>query len=80
LIELTDSDTGSKVIGSTTTRFLAGYFADLNLEWSLNETMGLFSGVTAQKLNDYEQKLGDRVAKIDLGNSVGIRGGVSIRF
>jgi hypothetical protein len=80
LIELTDMNTGSTLIGSTTTRFLAGYFADLNLEWTLNETMGLFSGVTAQQLNDYEQKLGDRVAKIDFGSSVGIRGGVSIRF
>ncbi|HEY8994776.1 MAG TPA: hypothetical protein VIM71_08955 [Lacunisphaera sp.] len=80
LIELTDMTTGATVIGSTTTQFLAGYFADLNLEWSLNETMGLFSGVTAQQLNDYEQKLGDRVAKIDFGSAVGIRGGVSIRF
>jgi hypothetical protein len=80
LLELTDPDTSATIIGSTATKFLAGYFADLNLEWTLNETMGLFSGVTAQQLNDYQQKLGDRVAKIDFGSSVGIRGGVSIRF
>jgi hypothetical protein len=42
--------------------------------------MGIFGGFSAQQLSDYEQKLGDRRAKIDIGNSVGIRGGVSIRF
>ena len=52
----------------------------MNFEWATNDTLGLFGGVTAQKLSTYEQKLGDRVAKIDLGSSVGIRGGVSIKF
>jgi hypothetical protein len=80
LIELTDMDTGATTIGSTATKFLTGYFADLNLEWAASETVGLFGGVTAQQLSDYDQKLGDRVAKIDLGSAVGIRGGVSIRF
>jgi hypothetical protein len=80
VLELQDTETGANVIGSTTTKFLTGYYADLNLEWAANESMGLFGGFTAQQLNDYEQKLGDRRAKIDVGNSVGIRGGVSIRF
>lgn len=79
-IELTDSETGSNVIGSTTTKFVTGYFADVNLEWAASDVVGLFGGVTAQQLSSYEQKLGERTAKIDLGNSVGIRGGVSIRF
>ena len=65
---------------STAAKFLTGYFADLNLEWVANETLGLYGGVTTQKLSSYEQKLGDRLAKIDLGSSVGIRGGVSIKF
>jgi hypothetical protein len=65
---------------STANEFLQGYFADVNLEWSANETMGLFGGITAQQLSDYTQKLGDRSAKVDLGSAVGIRGGVSIRF
>ncbi len=65
---------------STATKFVKGYFADLNLEWTANETLGLFGGVTAQQLSDYEQKLGDRSAKIDLGSSVGVRGGISIKF
>ncbi len=67
-------------VSSTASKFIKGYFADLNLEWTANETLGLFGGVTAQQLSDYEQKLGDRSAKIDLGNAVGIRGGISIKF
>lgn len=65
---------------STATKFLTGYFADLSLEWAANEVLGVFGGVTAQQLSDYEQKLGDRSAKIDLGSTVGLRGGISIRF
>lgn len=65
---------------STASKFLSGYYADLNLEWAATERTGLFGGVTAQKMGDYEQLVGSRTALIDLGNSVGIRGGVSIRF
>jgi len=79
-IELIDTENGSTVVGSTATKFLTGYFADVTLEWSANETLGLFGGFSAQQLSDYQQGLGDRVAKIDVGNSVGLRGGVSIRF
>lgn len=67
-------------ISSTTAKFLRGYFADLNLEWTANEILGLFGGVSAQQLSDYEQKLGDRSARVDLGSAVGVRGGISIRF
>jgi hypothetical protein len=79
-LELIDTENGSTVVGSTTTKFLTGYFADVNLEWAANDAMGIFGGFSAQQLSDYEQKLGDRRARIDIGNSVGIRGGVSIRF
>lgn len=79
-LETTDSETGDTTLSSTATKFMTGYYADLNLEWTANESFGLFGGVTAQQLGDYEQKLGDRLAKIDLGSTVGIRGGVSIRF
>lgn len=65
---------------STAAKFVTGYFADVSVEWAANEVLGLFGGVTAQQLGDYEQKLSDRSAKIDLGSSVGLRGGVSIRF
>ncbi|MBI2497893.1 MAG: hypothetical protein HYV75_08295, partial [Opitutae bacterium] len=45
-----------------------------------NEITGLFGGLTAQKLGDYDQVVGGRTAKVDLGSSVGIRAGVSIKF
>ena len=79
-IALIDPNTGGPVISSTTSRFLTGYYADLNLEWMLNDTVGVYTGVTTQRLSSYQQKLGDRLAKVDIGSSVGIRGGVSVRF
>lgn len=75
-----DPETGDSMISSTESKFLTGYYADLNLEWDANEVFGLFGGVTAQQMSSYDQKLGDRTAKIDLGSAVGIRGGVSVRF
>lgn len=65
---------------SSETKFLPGYYADVNVEWRANQTTGLFGGVSVQQLGDYDQKVGGRTAKIDLGNAVGIRGGISIRF
>jgi len=65
---------------SDTNKFVSGYYADLNMEWTANDTMGLFGGVSAQKLGDYNQTLNTRTARVDLGNSVGLRGGVSIKF
>lgn len=79
-LETQDAETGSNIISSTKTKFLTGYYADLNLEWDTNGTLGLFGGVTAQQLDSYDQTLGERTAKIDLGSAVGVRGGVSIRF
>jgi hypothetical protein len=77
LIETSASETP---LSSTASEFLGGYFADLNLDFAASETIGLFGGFTAQQLGDYEQKLGDRSARIDLGSSIGIRGGISIKF
>lgn len=65
---------------SDTNRFLGGFYADLNMEWTANETMGLFGGLTAQKFGDYKQTLGDRNARVDLGSSLGVRGGVNVKF
>ena len=67
-------------VGSTKTRFLSGYYADLTLDFAANDRTGLFGGLTAQQFDDYSQTLSGRTAKIDLGQAVGIRGGVSIRF
>jgi hypothetical protein len=65
---------------TTSTKFLSGFYADLNLEWAATERTGLFGGFTAQKFDGYDQMVGSRTARIDLGNSVGLRGGVTIRF
>jgi hypothetical protein len=62
------------------TKFLSGYYADLNLEWLATERTGLFGGLTAQKFDGFDQSVGSRTAHIDLGSSVGLRGGVSIKF
>jgi hypothetical protein len=65
---------------SNETKFLPGYYADVNIEWRANQTTGIFGGVSMQQLGDYDQSVGGRTAKIDIGNAVGIRGGISIRF
>jgi len=62
------------------TKLLSGYYADLNLEWIATERTGLFGGFTAQKFDGFDQSVGSRTARIDLGSSVGLRGGVSIKF
>jgi hypothetical protein len=65
---------------STAERFLSGFYADLNLDWMLNERTGFFGGVSMQQLGDYDQSVRGRTAKIDMGNAVGFRGGINIRF
>lgn len=67
-------------VGSTETKFLSGYYAEVTLDIAANDRTGLFGGMVAQQLNSYDQQLSGRTAKIDLGNAVGVRGGVSIRF
>lgn len=68
------------VVQSEKTAFLTGYFADLTIEWAANDRTGIFGGVTAQQLSNYEQTLGERIARVDLGTAVGIRGGITIKF
>jgi len=65
---------------TTESKFLAGYYADLNLDWAANERAALFGGFTAQSFGGYDQAVGSRTARVDLGSSVGVRGGISIRF
>lgn len=71
---------GGGIDSSTATEFLTGYYADLTFEWAANQSTGLFGGITAQQLSAYDQKVADRIAHVDLGTAIGIRGGVSIRF
>lgn len=79
-IKTVDAESGADTVTSTKVKFLTGYYADLNVEWDTNGTLGLFGGVTAQQLDSYDQSLAGRTAKIDLGSAVGVRGGVSVRF
>jgi hypothetical protein len=71
-------DTGTVV--NYQSKFLGGYYADFNLDWSANERTGFYGGLSAQKLGNYDESVGDQTAHIDLGTSVGIRGGVNIKF
>ncbi len=65
---------------SSTSAFLPGYYADLNIEWLATEKSGLYCGANLQNLGGYNQSVGGRTARIDLGNSVGFRGGLSFKF
>ncbi len=65
---------------SIESKFLSGFYADVSLDWMINERTGFFGGVTMQQLGDYDQSAGGRTARIDLGNTVGLRGGINIRF
>ncbi|MDP2137062.1 MAG: hypothetical protein Q8J74_04340 [Candidatus Didemnitutus sp.] len=65
---------------SNESKFLTGYYADLNFGWQANERTGLFAGVGLQHLGSYDQSVGGRTAKIEMGSAVGVRGGISIKF
>lgn len=61
-------------------KVLAGFYADLNLDWAATERTGLFAGVSMQQFGTYEMSVAGRTATIDLGNAIGLRGGISVRF
>jgi hypothetical protein len=72
--------TVSTVEVSEVTKFLGGLYADLNFDWAANERTGLFAGISAQQFGGYDQAVGGRTARIDLGSTVGLRYGVTIRY
>ena len=61
-------------------KVLTGFYADLNVDWAATERTGLFAGVSMQQFGSYEMSVAGRTAKIDLGNAIGLRGGISVRF
>lgn len=61
-------------------KFLPGYYANLDANWALNERTGLYAGVGYESFSDYEQTAGGRTAKIDIGNTATVRGGINIKF
>ncbi len=79
-IPLLNKTVADLVTDSDESKFLAGYYGDFNFEWNANDVLGLYGGVSAQKFGDFNQSLGDRTAKIDLGASLGFRGGLNIKF
>lgn len=61
-------------------KLLAGFYADVNVDWTATDRTGLFAGVSMQQFGTYNMSVAGRTAKIDLGNSVGLRGGINIKF
>lgn len=59
---------------------LAGYYANIDATWALNDRTGLFAGVSYDNLGEYSQSVAGRTAKIDLSSTSGIRGGLNIKF
>jgi hypothetical protein len=65
---------------SSINKFMPGYYANIDALWQANERTGFFAGITYEQFNSYDQSVGGRTAKIDLGSTAGIRGGISIKF
>lgn len=65
---------------TTTDEIVFGYYAMANAEFWMTERTGVYAGASYEGLADYDQKLGDRTATIDIGQGVAIRGGIVLRF
>jgi hypothetical protein len=65
---------------TTTDTLVFGFYALANAEYWLTETTGLYGGASYESLSDYDQSVGGRTAKVDVGQGVAIRGGVVLRF
>jgi predicted porin len=52
----------------------------MNAEYWLTQRTGFYVGVNYESLGDYDQTLGGRTAKIDLGSGTGFRLGLTTRF
>ena len=59
---------------------LPAFYADLDAEYWLTDRTGFYLGASLQKSGSYDQTLGDRTAKIDMGTASGIQTGLSLRF
>ena len=59
---------------------MSGYYANLDATWAVNGRTGFFAGLSYEKSGDYTQTVGGRTAKIDLGTTAGVRGGLNIKF
>lgn len=81
--QLTIPDLDSVIIDErwdADSKLLAGFYADVNVDWAATDRTGLFAGVSMQQFGSYNMSVAGRTAKIDLGNAVGLRGGINIKF
>ena len=65
---------------SVASKYFSGYYANMDAQWQLNDRAGVFAGVSYESIGNYSQSVGGRTAKIDLSGTVGVRGGLSIKF
>lgn len=82
-------ETGDTITQSTTGlkgTLLPGYYIDASLQFSINDTSGLYLGAVYQSSGNYTQSITSAdekatyVSKIDLSSLQGIRAGVNFRF
>jgi hypothetical protein len=65
---------------SVTSKYFSGFYANMDAQWQLNDRTGVYAGVSYESVGSYDQSVGGRTAKIDLSGTVGVRGGISIKF
>ena len=65
---------------TTRDKLLPGFYANMDALWQLNERTGLYGGLIYENYGGYDQSVGGRSAKIDLGSTLGVHGGISIKF
>lgn len=79
-------DTLSEFISDGDSAILPGYFVDASLQYTMNETSGLYLGAVYQSSGDYTQDVtspdgsSKYTTRIDLSKLQGIRAGVSFKF
>jgi hypothetical protein len=67
-------------VTSEVSKVLAGYYANFDANWAINERSGLFAGLEYESFSDYNQTLAGRTAKVDLSGNASLRGGLTIKF
>ena len=77
-----DSDIGSLryTAEGRTEEGIPGYYGEVQVEYYFNERTGFFAGATYENLGDFEQTLGTRESRTDLGAGPGFKFGIVTRF
>lgn len=61
-------------------KFLPGFYGEVAAEYWFNNRTGLYVGAAYESFGDYEQTLGGRTAKVDIGSGIAARVGLVTRF